>query len=105
MNQDRWREIKTQIKQNFELLEEYNEDLDPGTAQILEFIGPSGRTKIRFVSRPKVLDKKTTYSNRAGSGVKVDYVYSPDELVNYFEAFVWSDDTGDWQKLETPSLF
>lgn len=105
MNQDRWREIKAQVKQNFELVDEYDEDLDPGTAQVLEFLGPGGRTKIRFVSRPKLLDKKTSYSNRAGSGVKVDYVYSQEESVNYLEAFVWSDEDNDWHKLDAGALF
>ncbi len=105
MNQDRWREIKAKVKESFDLTDEYDEDLDPGTAQVLEFIGPSGRTKIRFVTRPKVLDKKTSYSNRAGSGVKVDYIYSQEESSCYLEAFVWSDDRDDWQKIETPSLF
>lgn len=105
MNKERWQEIKNQVKQNFELVDEYEEDLDPGIAQVLEFVGPSGQTKVRFVSRPKLLDKKTSYSNRAGSDVKVDYVYSSEESVNYLEAFVWSDDNGAWQKLNIESLF
>ena len=59
MNQERWEEIQKKIKQSFEVSDEYDEDLDPGQAEVLEFDGPAGKMKVRFVTKPKLLDKKT----------------------------------------------
>jgi|SRR3989339_838470 len=105
MTKSRWQEIKAQLKKNFEIFDEYQEDLDPGEAEIVEFAGPQGKMMAKFVTRPKVLDKKTTYSNRAGSGVRVDYVYSEEDFVTYLEAFVFSEERDEWQKLEIENLF
>ena len=105
MTKERWQEIKIQVKNNFEIIDQYQEELDPGAAEVLEFVGPQGKIKLKFITKPKLLDKKTMYSNRAGSGVKVDYVYSPDETVNYLEVWQWSDSADDWHKLEGESLF
>lgn len=105
MTKERWQEIKLQIKDSFGLDNEYEEALNPGTAEVLEFKGPQGKMKVRFVEKPRVLDKKTAYSNRIGSGVKVDYVYSETDFVSHLEIFVWSEERNDWQKLEVQSLF
>lgn len=105
MTNDRWQEIKRHIKATFEILDEYSEDLDPGEAEVVEFSSPQGKMMVKFVTKPRLLDKKTTYSNRAGSGVKVDYVYSEDDFVSYLEAFVFSDASDDWRKLEVENLF
>lgn len=105
MNLARWQEVKKQIQQNFTIREEYDEDLDPGQAEVLEFDGPQGQMKVKYVTKPKLLDKKTTYSNRVGSGVKVDYVFSDDEFVSHLEVYILSPDGSDWQKIEAQSLF
>ncbi|PIR07010.1 MAG: hypothetical protein COV55_01120 [Candidatus Komeilibacteria bacterium CG11_big_fil_rev_8_21_14_0_20_36_20] len=105
MTEERWREIKHQIKESFSIENEYSEELSPGAVEVVEFVGPQGKTQMRFVTKPKVLDKKTTYSNRAGSDVKVDYIYSEDENVSYLEIFIWSEDKDDWQKVDADSLF
>jgi hypothetical protein len=105
MTEERWREIKQQIKTTFGLASEYNEALDPGTAEVVEFISPQGKMKARFVTRPRMLDKKTSYSNRIGSGVKVDYVYSETESVSHLEIFIFSEERNDWQKMGADSLF
>lgn len=105
MNLDKWNEIKKNIQNTFEILDEYEEDLDPGNADVMEFDGPNGKMMVRYITRPKMLDKKTSYSNRAGSAVKVDYVYSDTEFVSHLEVYVWSDGDDDWQKMEANSLF
>jgi hypothetical protein len=105
MTETKWKEIKHRIRENFEISDEYEEDMDPGTSEALEFDGPQGKMKVRFVVKPKMLDKKTEYSNRVGSNVKVEYVYSEDEFVSYLQAFVWSDAANDWQKIESEALF
>ncbi len=105
MTKDRWQEIKTQIKQTFGFDDEYSQELDPGQAEVVEFTGPEGRMMVKFVTRPKLLDKKTMYSNRPGSDIKVDYVFSEDEFVSHLEVYIWSDDQADWRKLDSQSLF
>ncbi len=105
MTEAKWKEIKHRIQENFEDVDQYEEDLDPGTAEAFEFDGPQGRMKVRFVVKPRLLDKKTEYSNRVGSNVKVEYVFSEDEFVSYLEAFVWSEASESWQKIESEALF
>lgn len=105
MTTERWQEIKANIKQNFSIEDNYEEDLEPGIAELIEFIGPQGRTLLRFVTKPKLLDKKTSFSNRAGSDVKVDYVYSDEETVSYLEVYNWSEDKDDWIKLDVEASF
>lgn len=105
MTEERFNEIKANIKANFNLQDEYLEELDPGEAQVLEFQSPQGLIKLCFITKPKLLDKKTSYSNRVGSGVKVDYVYSDEESVSYLEAYIFSEADNDWKKIEAETLF
>ena len=105
MTKERWVEIKAQIRQNFGIEDEYTEDLDPGIAEIVEFNGPQGSMQVQFITKPKMLDKKTTYSNRPGSDIRVDYVFSDKESVSHLKAYVWSEEKDDWQKLDTEALF
>ncbi|MCD4760694.1 hypothetical protein K8R42_02235, partial [bacterium] len=65
MTNERWQEILANLRENFNISDEYEEDMDPGTAEAVEFEGPQGKMKVRFVTKPKLLDKKTSYSNRA----------------------------------------
>ncbi|MBU1203325.1 hypothetical protein KKH39_04775 [Patescibacteria group bacterium] len=105
MTKDRWKELKIQIRQTFGFENEYQEDLAPGTVEVIEFSGPSGKMMVKFVTRPKVLDKKTSYSNRPGSAITVDYVYSEDEFVSHLEIYQWQESSESWDKLNNESLF
>lgn len=105
MTRERWQDIRAKIQADFEVLEEYQEDLDPGVAEVVKFNGPSGRIKLRYITRPKLLDKRTGYSNRIGSSVKVDYIYSASETVSHLEIYQWSEGRGDWEKFSAPALF
>lgn len=105
MTKEKWNEIKALVKENFGIEDQYQEDLEPGIAEILEFKGPNGKMLVRFVTKPKLLDKKTSFSNRAGSNVKVDYVFSEEEFISYLEVYNWSDEQDDWVKLESTNLF
>jgi hypothetical protein len=105
MTKERWQEIKANVKENLGIEDEYEQDLDPGIAEVLEFTGPEGQMLIRFVTKPKLLDKKTSFSNRAGSDVKVEYVFSEDEFVSYLEVYKWSEAKDDWEKIDSEALF
>ncbi|MCX6785477.1 MAG: hypothetical protein NTZ18_01330 [Candidatus Komeilibacteria bacterium] len=102
MTLEKWEEIKQKILSGFKILnqetltdEERREDIEA-----IEFMGPAGKMKVAWITRPKVLDKKTQYSNRIGSSVSVDYVYSPDEITQTFKVYNWSDQLSDWQEIK-----
>ena len=105
MTKEKWQDIKKIIRSKFSIENEYEEDLSPGKAEVLEFNGPLGLIKARFIERPKLLDKKTNYSNRIGSDVKVGYIFSDTENVTHLELFLWSAEEDDWHKLDANSLF
>lgn len=105
MQPDRWLEIKQELKQKFELEDEYNEELDHGSQEVVEFVSPMGRVKLCFVQKPKVLDKKTTYSNRIGSGVSVEYVYDLENSTYHLDVWLWSEGNQQWEKLANQNAF
>lgn len=105
MTPDRWEEVRKLISNQFEVTDEYSLELDPGTADVLEFISPLGKLQVRFVKKPKVLDTKTTYSNRVGSDVKVEQVLSDEETVSHLEVFKWDDAKDDWSEFSADGLF
>lgn len=105
MTIERWKEVKAEIERNFKIAENYTEDLEPGQAEVIEFLGPGGKMKLKFVVRPKILDKKTSYSNRPGGRISVDYVFSEDENVSYLEAYAWQEGREEWTKIESEKLF
>jgi hypothetical protein len=103
MAPDRWEEIKQLVQKNFEVLgsgQEEIEDIPDSKLEFIEFEGPLGKMRLEFITKPKVLDKKTLYSGRIGSDVKVEYVYSENEKVNTFKAYKWNDEQDDWLEAE-----
>ena len=105
MQPDRWLELKGELKQKFELEDEYSEELDHGSQEVVEFVSPMGRVKLCFVQKPKVLDKKTTYSNRIGSGVSVEYVYDLENSTYHLDVWLWSEGNEQWEKLANQNAF
>lgn len=108
MTSDKWDEIKENISKQFEVLDSEQEDMPEerggGVKDVLIFISPIGKVKLEFVTKPKLLDKKTIYSKRVGQQTKVDYIYSDTETVNTLFAFKWSDMRDDWEEIESSSF-
>jgi hypothetical protein len=108
MHLDRWREVVAQIQDNF-TVEEYTKtasaEAGGETVERIIFTGPLGRLKLEFTSRPKVIDKKVSYSNRIGSQSTVEYIYSPDARTYQLLVYRWSDADDDWLPLEGQNLF
>ncbi len=75
-----------------------------GKLERIEFTGPLGQMKLELTVKPRVLDKKTLYSNRAGSDMRVDYVYSPDETVQFMKAYKWDNNDEVWVEIEAGDL-
>lgn len=103
MTNERWQNIIGNIKDNFEVEEHGKKHEDEMGGTDIEFIifkGPLGKMKLEFVSKPVVLDKKTTYSRRIGAGTQVDYVYSEDERSYKLRAYKWDEAREDWAEME-----
>ncbi len=104
MTEERWQDVKQLINSTFTVKDEYEEDLDPGMAEVIEFEGPQGLIQAKFVTKPRLLDKKTSYSNRAGSDVKVDYIFSKDDFSSHLEVYIWSEAKNSWEKIDEEVL-
>ena len=108
MHLDRWREIVAQIQDNFAVEEHEkfaSEEAGGEEVESIVFNGPLGRLKLEFISRPKVIDKKVTYSNRIGSESVVEYIYDPTEKIYQLLVYRWSESDNDWLPLENNNLF
>lgn len=103
MQPEKWENLIDDIKKKFEVEKQGKEHLDEQGGTDIEFIifkGPLGRMKLEFITKPLVLDKKTVYSRRIGSGTNVEYVYSQDEKTHRLAAYKWNESQDDWLKIE-----
>jgi len=112
MDSDRWDQIKTNIKGKFEVIDERIEDLivdgpegeeKQGTQEVLIVESPLGQIKLVWESRPKVLEKKMTFTHRQGQSAQTEYVTSDKELSHKLRIFKASD-LDEWQELDEKSL-
>jgi hypothetical protein len=100
MNQERWDEIKEKIENKFKISAKNVEVLEnKGIKEIIEFEGPLGKIKLEFVNQPKILDKKTQYSNRIGGQTNVKYVYSDSETSSYLKIYKQDKETEEWVEI------
>lgn len=105
MTQERWEEIKEKIESKFKIIEKNVETLEnKGTKEIIEFEGPLGKIKLEFVNQPKVLDKKTQYSNRIGGQINVEYIYSDSEMNSYLKVYR-QDEIGEWEEIKQTEFY
>lgn len=103
MNRDKWLTTLEKIRKNFALENEYQESLGeniPGVKWVVEFTaGELGKIRMEWVEKPRLKEVKTTYSNRIGSGTKVENVYEETELTNYLNVFKWDTGSQAWEKM------
>ena len=107
MTPEKWENLIDSIKDKFEVEEHKTEHLDKHGGTDIEFIifkGPLGRMKIEFITKPLVLDKKTTYSRRIGSETNIEYIYSEDEKTHKLMAYKWNDSQNDWVEIDPNSF-
>lgn len=104
MNIEKWKNTLSHIKDTFTVEDEGTEHLDEEGGIDIDYIvfkGPLGLMRLEYVSRPVILDKKTTYSKRIGSETKIDYVYSETEKSQQMTAYKWDEDIDDWVEMES----
>ena len=103
MTSERWLDIVNTIKDQFGVEAHETCDLPAdeggGNVESVVFMSPLGKTKLEFETRPRVIDKKTLYSKRAGQETVVEYVYSDTETVHKMRAYTWDESIGDWSEI------
>jgi len=107
MHIDRWKDIIANIKDNFQVEDSGKEHIeDEGGVDIeyIVFTSSQGKFRLEFVSKPIILDKKTTFSKRIGSETSVEYVYSDTEKNQHLIAYNWSDSEDTWQEIDAKSF-
>ena len=105
MTPEKWENLIDNIKDKFEVEEHGTEHLDEMGGTDIEFIifkSPLGRVKLEYITKPVVLDKKTSYSQRIGSETSVEYVYSEDEKTSRLVAYKWEDN--DWIEINADNF-
>lgn len=104
---EKWKDIMGNVKDNFKVEETGDHHIDEEGGMDIEYIifeSPMGRVKLEFISKPVILDKKTTYSRRIGSETNVEYVYSEDERSHKLKAYKWDDSQDDWVEMEAKNF-
>jgi len=105
MTKEKWLDLKDKIEERFNV-EDFKkdtlEDVPNSVVEILIFNGPLGKIKLEWISKPKTLSEKTIYSNRIGSNVKVEKIYSEDERSEFLKAYKFDDD--EWEEITTNSF-
>ncbi|MFA6170993.1 MAG: hypothetical protein WCW77_04025 [Patescibacteria group bacterium] len=104
---DRWKDILGNIKDNFKVEEEgaYRVDEEGGIdVEFIVFNGPLGKMRLEFISKPVVLDKKVSFSNRIGSQSEVKYIYSEDEKSHKLMISKWDEGQDDWVEVDAKNF-
>ncbi|MBL7053143.1 MAG: hypothetical protein ISS02_00560 [Candidatus Portnoybacteria bacterium] len=107
MKPEKWENLIGDIKDKFEIEEHDKKHLDEQGGTDIEFIifkSPLGRMKLEFITKPVVLDKKTNYSQRIGSQVDVEYIYSEDEKTNRLVAYKWDEAQNEWVEINADNF-
>lgn len=107
MMPEKWQKIVGNVKDSFEVKDEGEEHLDEEggiDVHFIEFNGPLGLMRLEFVTKPIVLDKKTSYSKRIGSTTQIEYVYSEDEKSHLLVAYKWDEGKDDWIEIDGSSF-
>lgn len=103
MNDDKWSDVVEKIREKFKV-EQHDKmahpDISSGQIETLIFISPVGRYKLVRTTTPRVIDKKTVYSSRAGSSTSVQYEYDEKEMTSRLDIYKWDDGLGNWEKAE-----
>lgn len=113
MTDEKWQDLKQNIKEKFDVTEENEETIQKddvgneiiGHLERLTFETPLGDFKLEREVKPKILDKKVHYSHTAGAKGLVEYILSPDETTQKMTAFKLDSNTDQWEELSLNDTF
>lgn len=98
MNYERWQDITANIKDNFVVSDEGHEDLaDENQREYIEFSLADKKYRLELLIKPKLLEKKTIYSNRSNAQTTEQFIFDPKEKTYVFQAFCEDENSGEWQ--------
>lgn len=98
MTQEKWQQLIGRIKDDFQVLKHEQKD---GEEEII-WQSPMGEMRLVRIVRPRVVGEKTKYSNRIGSSVGIEKVYSDTETVDIVK--LWRNQNGDWIEIDVRAL-
>jgi hypothetical protein len=106
MTYERWQALRESLKGKFKVSAEGAEELEPGPGHVefLECATPMGQIRLELEVRPRVLEKKTYYSKRAGSSTTVEYKYDENEHTLTLKAYRLDSGSGEWVEVK-PEAF
>lgn len=103
MTKEKWQDLVIKVENTFTVIDQgsVSGELENESIEFIEWQMPDKQIRAEAHQRPKLLDKKTFYSNRIGSETSEQYVYSENEMVffvNFFERFNEDD---EWQEMKS----
>jgi hypothetical protein len=106
MTLEKWQDIKSMVKDKFKNIIESIEPIyinsEPnGEKDILIFDSPLGKTKLEFIKKAVILDKKEFYSKRMGSDSRTEYTLSDNEFSYKMDVYTWNTNIDDWDKIDS----
>jgi hypothetical protein len=106
MHQRKWEELLDKIDRLFGFIEHTSEEFPERrtTVETAVFDGASGRMKLERVVKPLLLEKKVSYSKRAGAESDVEYIYSEDESVDIVRFYKWDRLAREWKQIEMADI-
>lgn len=106
MHQRKWEDLLDKVEKMFGFIEHTTEEYPERrmTVETAVFDGASGRVKLERTVKPVVLDRKTTYSKRVGSGVTTEYILSDDEYVDTVRFFKWDRLAREWKQIDMTDI-
>jgi hypothetical protein len=102
MNKSRWPTFVEMVKNKFTVLDEgdYSTDIPGEIVKFIEWQTEEKDMRAELHLKPKVLDKKTFYSNRIGSEVKEEFIYADDEIVEFTKFYEKSTVNDEWREMD-----
>lgn len=109
MTDEKWEDLKENIREKFTILEEKSEpdvmtdDLGneiKGTKESIVFIGPFGKMLAERTTRPVILDRKTHYRKTQTGKALVEYIVSDTEFTHKINLYKWDDTKQDWGEID-----
>ena len=106
MYQRKWEDLLDKVEKMFGFIEHTTEEYPERrmTVETAVFDGASGRIKLERTVKPVILDRKTTYSKRVGSGVTTEYILSDDEYVDTVRFFKWDRLAREWKQIDMADI-
>lgn len=100
MTPERWQEVKEMIRTQFSVEYEGVEELEHGTAEVLEFEGPLGVMRAEYVSKSRQVGRKVLSSHRIGGAAHEELLFSKNETVQHLKLYTWDEAADDWKEIQ-----